>query len=836
MNKLLLDCVAPLDGKSTLLPAEGIVRNFWQDVRYGLRVLGQSSGFAAIAIVTLALGIGANTALFSVVNGVLLNPLPFPAPEQLVAMYSRDANFNQGSIAYPNFEDWQKESKSFVALGASRSDNYNLTGVGEPERLHAHMISAGFFTALQVQMPLGRNFRPEEDRAGAAPVAILGDGLWKRKFGSSPEVLGRTLNLSGKAYTVVGVGPSRIAGYSLTDVYTPVGQWTDPTFRDRRVSMGLNAVARLKPGVSIEQAREDMERVARNLAAAYPDANTGRSVLLVPMKLDVVGDVRGILLVLLGAVGFVLLIACANVANLLLARSTGRAREFAIRSALGAGPARIIRQLLTESVMLGVAGGALGLLIAKWGTRAILAALPDALPRAEEIGIDSHVLLFTVGVSLLTGILFGLFPAIKTLRPDMHETLKEGGRGGSGARHRAQGVFVALEMAMALVLLIGAGLMIRSLAVLWGLNPGFDARHVLTYADSLTMPPDTSAAQMRAKYRASLREFENVPGVEHVSMIGGSLPMTGDSEVPFWVEGQPKPANWNEAPFALFYLITPGYQPAMRIPLERGRFFNATDDEHSPGVAVIDASFARKYFPGQDPIGKRVNLGLLEMQPEIVGVLAHVEHWGLGSRGHEQVEPQIYMPVWQVPDRFWPLLANGSQWVARTSGAPGGIAGGIREAEARVDSTAVIFAVQPMEEIVANSIAKQRLTMMLLSVFSVLALALSAVGIYGVISYLTGQRTHEIGIRVALGASAADVLRMILGEGMRITLIGVGVGLVAALGLTRLITKIIYGVSASDPLTFFGVALLLSAVALLACYIPARRAMRVDPIIALRYE
>jgi len=812
------------------------VRNFWHDVRYGLRVLSKSPGFAAVAILTLALGIGTNTALFSVVNAVLLNPLPFPEPDRLVAVYSRDSNFGQSSISYPNFQDWQKENKSFAALGASRGENYNLTGIGEPERLHAHMISADFFTALQVQMPLGRNFRPEEDQPGAAPVAILGDGLWKRKFGRSPDVLGRTLNLSGKVYTVVGVGPSRVAGYSLTDIYTPVGQWTDSTFRDRRVSMGLNSVGRLKPGVSIEQARGDMERIARNLAAAYPEANTGRSVTLVPMKQDVVGDVRGILLVLLGAVGFVLLIACANVANLLLARSTGRAREFAIRSALGASPARVIRQLLTESVLLGVTGGMLGLLLAKWGTRAIIAVLPDGLPRAEEIGIDSHVLLFTVGVSVLTGILFGLFPAIKTLRPDMHETLKEGGRGGSGARHRTQNVFVVLEMAMALVLLIGAGLMIRSLAVLWGLNPGFDPRHVLTYAVSLTSPPDVTAAQLRANYRASLQEFENVPGVEHVSMVGGALPMTGDSEVPFWIEGQPKPANWNEAPFALFYLVTPGYQPAMRIPLERGRFFNPSDDEHAPGVAVIDASFARKYFPGQDPVGKRVNLGLLEMQPVIVGVVAHVEQWGLGSREHETVQSQIYMPVWQVPDRFWPLLAKGVDWVARSSGTPGSIAGGIREAQAKVDDNAAIYELRPMEEIVANSIAKQRLTMILLSVFSTLALILSAVGIYGVISYLTGQRTHEIGIRVALGASPSDVLRMVLGEGMRITLIGVAIGVAAALALTRLISKVIYGVSASDPITFASVAILLSLVALLACYIPARRAMRVDPIVALRYE
>ena len=812
------------------------MRNFWQDVRYGLRVLSKSSGFAAIAILTLALGIGANTALFSVVNGVLLNPLPFPNPDELLAVYSKTSSFGQSSISYPNFLDWHKDNTSFSSLGAFRSESYNLTGIGEPERLNCQMVSAEFLPALGIPLPLGRNFRPEEDQAGAAPVALVGDRLWKRKFGASPDILGKSLTLNGKSYTVVGVAPSRLPVFSPTDVYVPIGQWTDPTFRDRRITMGMNSIGRLKPGVTFEQARADMDRIGRNLEAAYPDSNKGTGITLVPLKTDVVGDVRGVLLVLLGAVGFVLLIACANVANLLLARSTGRAREFAIRSALGASPARVIRQLLTESVMLGVGGGVIGLLLAKWGTRAILAALPAALPRSEEIGIDSHVLLFTVGVSVLTGILFGLVPAIKTLRPDMHETLKEGGRGSSGARHGTQNVFVIVEMAMALVLLIGAGLMIRSLAALWRVNPGFDSRQVLTYDVSFTSPADITAGQLRAKYRETLRHFENVPGVESVSLMGGSLPMTGDSEVPFWIEGQPKPASQNEMPFALFYLVTPGYRETMRIPLEHGRFFNARDDERTPTAAVIDSSFARKYFPGQDPVGKRLHLSLLEMQPEIVGVIGHVEHWGLGSREHQDLQSQIYLVIWQVPDRFWPLLANGVGWVARTTGAPASIVSGIREAEAKVDATAVTYNVRPMEEIVANSIAKQRLAMILLSVFSTLALVLSAIGIYGVISYLTGQRTHEIGIRVALGASASDVLRMIVGEGMRIALIGVGIGIVAALGLTRLITKIIYGVSANDPLTFIGVAVLLSGVALIACYIPARRAMRVDPIIALRYE
>jgi len=810
--------------------------NFGQDVRYGLRVLRKNPGFTAIAVLTLALGIGANSALFSVVNGVLLNPLPFPDPHELVALYSRTGTFQESSISYPNFLDWQKNSHSFAYLGAFRSDDFNMTGVGEPERLHAHMISAEFFPALGLQPLLGRNFRPEEDRAGAGPVAILSDGIWKRKFGSSREVLGTSITLNGSVYTVIGVAPAHITGLSPSDVYVPIGQWTDPTFRDRRIGMGMNSIGRLRPGVSIKQARADMSRVAENLAAAYPEADKGSGVTLVPLKTDVVGDVRGILLVLLGAVSFVLLIACANVANLLLARSTDRAREFAIRSALGAGPVRVLRQLLTESVLLGIAGGSIGLALAKVGTKVILAALPGTLPRTEEISLDSHVLLYTFGLSLLTGIAFGLLPALKALRPDLHETLKEGGRGASGARHRAQSVFVAVEMALAVVLLIGAGLMIRTLSALWNVNPGFDASNVLTFEISSTSDPSVTADQLRAKYRATLRQLEGIPGVESASLLGGSLPMTGDSEVPFWREGQPHPQHENEMTFALFYLVNPDYHRTMRIPVLRGRSFTDQDNEHAPAVALIDANFARKFFPNEDPVGKRINVGLIEIQPEIVGVVGHVAHWGLGAREHENLDAQLYLPVWQIPDRFWPLLARGGQYVSRTAGSSAGLATSIRQSVESVDSSAVVYDVRPMEEIVARSISTQRLTMLLLSVFSGLALVLSAIGIYGVIAYLTGQRTHEIGVRVVLGASREDVLRIVLGQGMRMTLIGVAIGIAAAFGLTRLITKMIYGVGATDPLTFGGVAVLLSAVALCACYIPARRATRVDPMVALRYE
>jgi predicted permease len=806
------------------------------DVRYGLRMLRKNSGFTVVAVLTLALGIGANSALFSVVNGVLLNPLPFPNPNELVAVYSRTGTFQESSISYPNFLDWHKDNHSFAHLSAFRADDFNMTGVGEPERLHAHMISAEFFPALGLQLLLGGNFTPEEDRAGAGPVAILSDGIWKRKFGSAPEVLGRSITLNGQVYTVIGVAPGHITGLSPSDVYVPIGQWTDPTFRDRRISMGMNSIGRLKPDVSIAQARADMDRVAENLAAAYPEADKGSGITLVPLKQDVVGDVRGILLVLLGAVGFVLLIACANVANLLLARSTGRYREFAIRSALGAGPVRVVRQLLTESVLLGLAGGSIGLALAKLGTKVILAALPQSLPRAEEISLDAHVVLYTFGVSLFTGIAFGLVPALKALRPDLQETLKEGGRGASGTRHRTQSVFVATEMAMAVVLLIGAGLMIRTLSALWNVYPGFDARNVLTFQISSTSSPSTTADQLRAKYRATLGAIERIPGVEAVSLLGGSLPMTGDSEVPFWREGRPRPSNENDMTFALFYLVNPDYQRAMHIPVVRGRSLTEQDNEHAPAVALVDANLARKFFPNEDPIGKRINVGLIEVQAEIVGVVGHVQHWGLGAREHENLETQLYLPVWQIPDRFWPLLANGGQYVARTVGSPVGLATAIRQAAEKVDSSAVLYDVRPMQEIVARSISTQRLTMLLLSVFSALALALSAIGIYGVISYLTGQRRQEIGVRVVLGASREDVLRMVLGQGMRMTLLGVSIGIAAALGLTRLITQMIYGVGASDPLTFAGVAVLLSAVALCACYIPARRAMRVDPMVALRYE
>ena len=564
-----------------------------QDIRYGVRMVAKSPGFAAIAILTLALGIGANTALFSVVNGVLLNPLPYRQPDRLVAIYAKNKEFSQGySISYPNFLDWVRSQRSFSSMAAFREDDYNLTGMGEAERVKAEMISADFFPVLGVNPVVGRLLRAEEDQVGAQPVALISGGFWKRKFGSSPDALGKTLRLNGVGYTVVGVIPAdfhyRSGNFHDSDVYVPLGQWNDPTFRDRHTSMGMDAVGRLKPGVTLEQARADMDSVAQGLAETYPEADKGLGIALLPLKQDVVGEIRPFLLVLLAAVGFVLLIACVNVANLLLARSTGRTREFAIRVALGAGQGRLIRQLLTESLVLSCAGGGLGLLLASWGTQAGIRLMPEALPRAESVFVDSRVLLFTLAASVLSGIFFGLAPALRSSRVDLHATLKEGGRGSSGARHRLQGVLVVVEMAMALVLLVGAGLMIRSLGKLWSVDPGFDPRHVVTFAVSYPTTPDATPDAIRASMRQLQDTVAAGPGVQAASLNAGALPMQGDSEVPFWIAGQPKPATTSDMKTSLFYIVEPDYLKAMGISLERGRFLTHADNEHAIAVAPSD--------------------------------------------------------------------------------------------------------------------------------------------------------------------------------------------------------------------------------------------------------
>ncbi|MGB2591475.1 MAG: ABC transporter permease [Candidatus Acidiferrum sp.] len=808
-----------------------------QDLRYAIRMLLKSPAFSCIAILTLALGIGANTALFSVVNGVLLSPLAYPQPGQLVAIYGKTPGFDHAAINYLNFLDWQRETQTLSSLAMYRNQDYTFVGTGEGERLTGYMISADFFSTLGVRPVLGRTFRTEDDHTGAGPVVILGGGFWKRKFGSSLDIVGKTLTLNGTSYTVIGVVPAGFTFYGQDrDVYTPIGQWNDQSFRDRRVDVSSHGIGRLKPGVTLAEAQADMDAISQNLAVAYPEADKSVSTTLVSVKEDIVGNVQPLLIVLLAAVGFLLLIACANVANLLLARSLGRSHEFAIRAAMGASHTRVVRQLLTESVLLAGLGGTLGLVLAVWGTKAVLASLPGALPRAEEVSLDSRVLLFTLALSLLAGIVFGLAPALKTSRVNLQEILKESGRGSSGARHRLQGIFVAGEVAMALILLVGAGLMVRSLAALWRVNPGFNPSHAITFALSMPATSATTSAETRARLRQFDDKMHSIPSVQAVSVTLGSRPMIHNSAEPFWVDGQAKPANIQEMPQAMFYLVEAGFEQAMGITLERGRFVTPQDNENAPVVIDIDDVFARKYFPNENPVGKRVHLAGFEVTAEIIGVVGHVKQWGLDADETSRIQAQFDYPFMQLPEKLMPLAADSVAVVLRTEGDPVLVMAAVRRAVAEIDSREVIYNVKTMNDVVSSSFAARRLSMILLSIFAALALVLACVGIYGVISYLVGQRTQEIGVRMALGAQGRDVLRLVVGHGLKMALVGVAIGIGAALALTRLMANELFGVSSHDPLTFMGVAILLMAVAVAACYIPAQRAMCVDPIIALRHE
>ena len=822
-----------------LLQPQRLEDEMFQDLHFGLRMLVKKPGFTLIAIFTIALGIGANAALFSVVNSVLLNPLPYPQPEQLITLHQSKPNFAMGAIPYPNFQDWQKANQTFSAMAISRSTSFSLIGTGEAEHVEGRWVSAVFFSLLGVKPALGRDFMSGEDEPGAGPVVLISADLWKRKFSAAPDVLGKSLTLDDKSYTIVGVLPASFNLFRSIDVYVPIGQWNNPALRNRSAGLGIHGIGRLRPGVTLEQAQADMDRVMRDLAATYPDANRGNGASLIPLKELLVGDVRLILWMLLGAVGFVLLIACVNVSNLLLARSTGRTREFAIRAALGARQSRLIRQLLTESVLLALIGGALGLLLAGWGTRAALAVLPSTLPRADEIGLDARVLLFTFALSLLTGILSGLAPALKTSQWRLSETLKEGGRGAGGGRHRAQGILVAVEMALALVLLVGAGLMIRSLNALWKLDPGFRPDNVLTFG--LRFPPSTSTENPEA-IRASVRELSDklssMPGVRAAAFSAGAAPLQSEDDLFFWLDGQPKPASTSEMNMALVYRVEPGYLTAMGIPLKQGRFFTDQDNERSQPVVVIDEVFAHQYFPNSDPIGKGINLGGDNDPSRVVGVVGHVNQWSLSSDDKQSLQAQLYEPFRQLSGR-----PSGVGVVMRAEGV-GGKAGGaltsffesIRGVVQSQNRHNVVFETRTMKDVIAHSLTRQRFSMILLNAFSAVALLLASIGLYGVISYLVGQRTHELGVRVALGAQRSDVLRLVLNHGMKMALGGVALGLVAALGLTRLLATILYGVSATDPATFAVIALLLVAVALLACFVPAWRATKIDPMTALRQE
>jgi predicted permease len=813
----------------------------FQDIRYGARLLFKNFGFTTIIVLTLALGIGANAALFSVVNGVLLKPLPFPNPDQLITIHQSKPNFETGAIPYPNFLDLQKENQTLSSIAIARGHAYSLVGVGEAQRVSARLISADYFNVFGIKPQRGRTFVPADDSSSAEPVVLITGRFWTDKLGSAPDVLEKNLTLDNKSYKIIGVLPATFTLARGVDVYVPIAQWDSPAMKSRGAALGIHGIGRLKPGVTAAQAQADLDRIMQALAVAYPATNKGNGAKVVPMMERLVGNVEGILWTLLAAVGFVLLIACVNVSNLLLARSTSRSREYAIRAALGASHWRLLRQSLTETTILALVGGALGLGIAAWGTKLALQTLSTTLPRAEEIGLDGRVVLFTLSVSLLTGLLAGIVPALKTSQRRFNQTLKEGGRGATVGRARVQGAFVAVEMALALVLLIGAGLMIRTLNALWNVDPGFRADNVMTF--NLTLPPTMRNAKPES-IRTTLRDLnesiKSTPGVEAVAFSDGSVPMQGADDLFFWIEGQPKPASASEMPSAFVYTVEPDYLKTMQIPLRDGRFFTPEDDQRGPAVAVIDDALAKKYFKDKNPIGSRIFLDD-ETSFQIIGVVGHVKQWGLDADDRASLQSQLYLPFRALGDNDMTGAVGGVGVVVRFKGDHNATEtspffGAVRNAVRAQNNQNVVASVQTLNQVIADTLAERRFSMIVLGGFAAVALLLSTLGIYGVISYLVGQRTHELGIRLALGARRKDILRLVLSHGMKMTMAGVVVGLLAALGLTRLMSTMLFGVGPTDPATFAVIAVILIVVALLACYLPARRAMRVDPLTALRSE
>ncbi|HKW55772.1 MAG TPA: ABC transporter permease [Candidatus Acidoferrum sp.] len=802
------------------------------DIRYSFRLLFKSPGFALIAVLTLALGIGANTAIFSVVNAVLLRPLPFRDPSRLVLVIEK-SKYPTITVSYENYLDWRDQSHSFESMEAIYGTNMTLTGKGEAERLVARRVTAGFFPLLGVSPSVGRNFSPEEDRAGGAPVAILSYGLWQRRFAGSQDALGKSVTLDSQPYTVIGVLPPGFRFFQDADLFLPFHPWAKTLPDDRNWHPGILPVARLKSGVSMEQARAEMVTISKRLEQEYPVYNTGCSSDVILAHDQLVQSSRPALLLLLGAVSFVLLIACVNVANLLLARAAARGREVAIRTAMGAGRGRVVRQLLTESMILSLAGAGLGLLLAWVSLGPLLKISASSLPPGAAVGLDSWVLSFTAGVAILTGLLFGIFPALRAVKLDLRETLNESSRGSTAGpgHHRLGNTLVSLEIALALLLLVGAGLLLRSFSRLQDVSPGFQADHVFVADVPVSQAAYPKPEQRYEFYDRLVERAKTLPGVR---TAGAStfLPVSGGgSVIHFNIQGHP-PKSASDFIAAGYRAVTPGYFETLGVPLLKGRLFTAADTENAPAVCVINASMAKVFFPDIDPLGQHLQLGATPSKEipfmEIVGVIGDVRP-GLG------IDPQaeMYLPYRQA-DGILPVFQLSV--VMRTAGDPLAETSSLRAALSEIDPNQPLVKVRTMEENMASTVSQPRFRAWLIGIFALLALVLSAVGVYGVMSYTVTQRTSEIGVRVTLGAQPQDVFRIIVGEGVRLALLGVGVGLAAALALTRLLRTFLFGISAYDPLTFVAVSLLLTLVALAACFLPARRATQVDPLVALRYE
>lgn len=789
-----------------------------QDARYAIRTLVKKPGFTAVVVITLALGIGANTAIFSVVNGVLIQPLPFKEPDRLVAVRDTNPKFSNEPIgaSFPNFKDWEEQNQVFEHIAAYSGQTLTLIGEGEPLRVSAQNVSSAFFAMLGAEPILGRTFLPEEEKTGQRKVVVLSHGFWRRRIGGDPAVLDRTLTLDGSAYTVVGVMPAGFRFLRDADLWTPLN--VPAALQQIRGARFLQVVARLKPGMSLEQARAGMGTLAQQLESEYSQSNSGWGVSLVTLQDKLVGNVKLGLLVLLGAVGFVLLIACANVANLLLTRGTTRQKEIAIRVALGAGRRRVIQQLLTESTLLALLGGGLGLLLALWGTDALRALSPSNLPRIEEIRIDRGVVAFALTISLLTGLLFGLAPARQATRVDLQEALKEGGGSSAGRRKLLRGLLVISEIALSLILLVGAGLLGRSLLALLSVDPGFRTENLMTMELSLPQYKYRQELQQTEFFQQLLERAESLPGVRAVALTT-ILPLSGDeSRNSFTIEGRESDGkNW-----ARLQTISPDYFRTMSIPLLKGSPFSTHDAKAgAPDVVIINEIMAQRFWPDQDPVGKRILFG--DSGSTIVGVVGNIRHTGLGA----EHEPEMYLPV--ESSRTMVL-------VARADSEAIALAAPLRALVHSIDKDQPVENVRTMEEVVSRSVAQPRFLAILLSVFATLALALAAVGVYGVMAFSVAQRTREMGIRMALGAQPRDIFRLVLGEGMALAVIGVAAGLLGSFAVTRLMSSLLYRVSASDPVTFIVISLLLTGVALGASFIPARRALKVDPMVALRHE
>ena len=810
------------------------LEDLFQDFRYALRTLRQRPGFAAVAILTLALGSGATTIMFTVINGVLLKPLAYPEADQLVTLHGKTEKYGeQWGFSYPEFHDYQSTSRTLRSVAAWTYGGGTVTKPGEAEYLFGRHISSGLFSVLGVPLVAGRAFLPQEDQPGAAPVAVLGYGLWQRRFGGSPETIGQQIVVDGKPYTIVGIAPAELRLDGEADIYTPLGQSTEPRMQNRGAFF-IHVLGRLQPNVTLQQAQTELSVIARQLATQYPEDNQGRYMLAHPLSQEVVGDVRPTLWLLLGAVSLVLLIACVNVASLLLARAVARRRELAMRVALGASRGRLVRQCLTESSVLGISGGALGILLAFVGIHPFVSLWPGSLPRAEDVQLDWRVLLFALGVSLLSSFLFGLAPALRAPR-ELERSLRGGARSLVGNTRRLHSGFVVAEVALAVVLLVSAGILGRTLLRLSSLDPGFNTQNVLSAHVALSPAVLQSPAKARAAWEDILDRARRFPGVQSVALADVVPMRVGEASVGYWATPvQPPP---DHTPLALTSIVTPDYLSVMGIALRRGRFLNEQDRIGHEIVVVIDDNLAQHAFAGSDPVGKPLWLqGMASNPAKIVGVVAHVRHWGLAGDDQSRVRDQIYVSFCQLPDPLVPFLSSVMSITVRTNISPLNVVEPLRRELRGPGGDQTLYDVHTMDDLARASLDRQRFLLWLFGIFAGLALLLACIGIYGVLTYLTNQRVPEIALRMALGASTGNVMRLVLGQSFGTIVVGIGAGIFGAAAAGRLLQHLVYGTRHADLSTLAIMIPILLAAALFASLIPARRASQVDPISALRQE